>query len=145
VSQAAVAGMGRRLPGRRPSADAAFHSIAMVLMIVGMVATELWIPVLLAALWFVQAVAAVLLRSGWRVQGSFVDLIAVSASLAVPLAVDHGHGGAGGSAVMAVAGVAAVWLLARWSVGVRGREWIGFVAMAASMLVMIVWHAVQTA
>jgi hypothetical protein len=140
VSRVAVAGAGRRFPARRPSADAAFHSIAMVLMIVGMVATELWIPALLAALWIVQAIAAVLLRSGRRVHGSFVDLIAVSASLAVPLVVGHGHGTSAGPGVVALTGVAAAWLLGRWHVGVRGQDRVGFVAMGASMLVMIGVH-----
>jgi hypothetical protein len=139
VSRAALAGVGR-LPARRFSADAAFHAIAMMVMIGEMVATELWIPILLAALWVVQAVAAVLLRSGWRVQGSFVDLIAVSASLAAPLVVGHGHGASGGSGVVALAGVAAAWLLARWHVGVRGQDRVGFVAMGVSMLVMIGLH-----
>lgn len=112
----------------------------MIVMVAGMVAIELWIPVLLAALWFVQAVAAALLRSGWRVHGSFVDLIAVSACLAVPLVMAHGHGGAAGSDALGMAGVATAWLLGRYHVGVRGREWVGFIAMGASMLVMIVLH-----
>jgi hypothetical protein len=139
VSRAAVAGVAR-LPARRLSADVALHMVAMVVMIAGMVAPELWIPVLLAALWFVQAVAAVMLRSGWRVHGSFVDLIAVSASLAAPLVVGHSHGAAGGPGVVALTGVAAAWSVARWHVGVRRQDRVGFVAMSVSMLVMIGLH-----
>jgi hypothetical protein len=113
----------------------------MVAMVVAMAVPVTWAPVLLAVLWAPQVVAAVLLRRGWRVSGSFVDLVAVSASIASPFFV-HGHGGAGMSSA-ALGVVAAGWLLVRLRVGVRGAaEGIAVVAMGASMVVMIGVHAV---
>jgi hypothetical protein len=136
---AATAVAAGRVPTRQRGADAALHSTAMLLMIAGMAWPAVWTPVLLAGLWCAQAVGAVLLRGGWRVHGAFVDLIAVSASLAVPFAVGHGH--EGGSTAMALAVIAAVWMLARWRVGVRGRmEWVGLVTMGMSMIAMVGLH-----
>jgi hypothetical protein len=127
------------VPARQRGADAALHGTAMLFMVVGMAAPVAWVPVMLVALWCAQAVGAVLLRGGWRVHAAFVDLIAVSASLAVPFAVGHGH--EGGSMGMAVAIVIAAWVLARWRVGVRGRmEWAGFVLMGVSMIAMLGLH-----
>jgi hypothetical protein len=54
--------------------------------------------------------------------------------------VGHGHGTSAGPGVVALTGVAAAWLLGRWHVGVRGQDRVGFVAMGASMLVMIGVH-----
>lgn len=126
---------------RHRVADAALHVVAMVLMVAGMVS-----PVLaLAALWGGQGLAAVLLRRGWRVHGSFVDLIAASGSIAVPLLVGAGHGHGGGAVGIPGLGLAlviAAWLLARVHVGVRGLvEWLGVGAMGLSMLVMLVLAA----
>jgi hypothetical protein len=113
----------------------------MVVMVASMAVPVVWAPALLAVLWCAQAVAAVLLRHGWRVSGSFVDLVAVSASIAAPFVV-HGHGGDGMSSVV-LGVVAAAWLLMRLRVGVRGAaERIAVVAMGASMVVMIGVHAV---
>lgn len=108
-------------------------------MVASMVVSVTWAPALLVMLWGAQAVAAVLLRRGWRVSGSFVDLVAVSASVAAPL-VAHEHGGAGTS-VVALGCVVAGWLLVRLRVGIRGAaERVAAVAMGSSMVVMLAVH-----
>jgi multidrug efflux pump subunit AcrB len=120
-------------------ADAALHVTAMGAMVASMVVPVTWAPALLAVLWGAQAVAAVLLRRGWRVNGSFVDLVAVSASVAAPF-VAHEHGAVGMS-VVALGCVVAGWLIVRLRVGIRGAaERVGAVAMGSSMVVMLAVH-----
>lgn len=131
------------------SVDATLHLAAMALMVAVMLPlAPLTFLGVIGVLLALQAVAAVLLRLGWRIEGAFVDLLAVSAAVALPLLLGgHPHGTEPAAlqsfaATLSSLLVAAAWAGARLWVGVRGRWETGmFAVMATAMAAMAILHA----